>query len=106
MKPEYFTLVDKLSTTSQEGFIKSTRKVLLNNSSWGRFLRGIIFFRKTFYSWHKCGVAHLGLSLSLVVTLELWNGKQNSVPCMWEDIFTYVSIECGIVDSNVNAFLD
>ena len=83
MKTEYFTLVDKLSPSPQNGFIRSTGNVL-HNSSWGRCV-----------TWN---VLCLELLLFMIaVDLEFWDGKQNSVPYMWEVILNCVPFGGGVV---------
>ena len=50
--------------------------------------------------WHVCGVLCLGLLwFMLIVGLEFWDGKQNSVSYMLEVILTYVTIKGRAADS-------
>ena len=37
---------------------------------------------------------------------EFWDGKQNSVPNVWQIIFSNISVQGGVVHPNIHGFFD
>ena len=82
-KTKYLTLVDKCFPSLYEGFIRSTRNVLLHNSSWGIFITGDVLHQTSLEGGTIVVLCAETLLFMFVVDLKFLGGKQNFVPYMW-----------------------